>query len=225
LDFRHKFEANLIKIDINIINLKNNVQMKSFNSIRKYGLALLAMMVMLTAANAQSRYKHVPRVKVDKKYTEKVTIKEKKSTATATTASYVNVEETNTVAETPVVTENTTVASNNQEVVVANHKTKSVVKHHPVIKTNKKANHDAFTKKAKDNSKLMDVKDVKKSALEKWVLIMIILYAVGIVFLILAFVFLFALYSYALYYVFLIIGVLCLLAASIILPLGLAGVI
>lgn len=203
--------------------------MKSLNSIRKYGLALLAMMVMLTAANAQSRYKHVPRVKVDKKYNEKVTIKEKKNTATTTTASYMEVEKTNTVAETPVITtsENTTVVSNTEEVVVVNNKTKTVVKHKPVVKTNKKANHDAFTKKAKDNSKLMDVKDVKKSAMEKWVLIMIILYAAGILFLILAFVFLYTLTYTAigLYYAFLILGLLCLLAASIILPLGLAGVI
>lgn len=200
--------------------------MKSLNSIRKYGLALLAMMVMLTAATAQSRYKHVPRVKVDKKYS-KVTNTETK-VAPTTTASYVNVEETNTVAETPVVnaSENTTVASNTEEVVVVNHKTKAVVKH-KMVKTNKKANHDAFTKKGKDNSKLMDVKDVKKASMEKWVLIMIILYAAGILFLILAFVFLYTLYAsgVGLYYAFLIIGLLCLLAASIILPLGLAGVI
>ncbi len=201
--------------------------MKSFNSLKNYGLALLAMMLMLTAANAQSRYKHVPRVKVDRKYTEKVTVKEKKSANTTTTA-FINVEENNTVAtETPVVTstENTTVASTTEDVVIVNNKTNNVVKHNKVVKNNKKADRDAFTNKVKDNSKLLDVKDVQKTAMEKWVLIMIILYAVGIVFLILAFVFLYAIFSAALYYVFLIIGLLCLLAASIILPLGLAGVI
>jgi hypothetical protein len=200
--------------------------MKSFNSLKKFGLALVAMTLMLTAANAQARYKHVPRVKIDK--TPAVaTVQEQKATNTTTTQ-IMNVSETNVAtneAITPAIENNSTVASSTEEVVIADFKTKTVVQHNKIVKNNKKADQNVFTNKVKNNSKLMDVKDVKKTNLERWLLIFIILMAVGIVFLILAFVFLFALYSLALYYVFLIIAVLCLIAAGVILPLGLAGVI
>jgi ABC-type multidrug transport system fused ATPase/permease subunit len=206
--------------------------MKTLNSLKHFGLALIAMTLMLTAANAQARYKHVPRVKVDKMERAKIT--GTKKTSTKTTTQYINIEENKAVASdvpaTVNATENTEVASSSEEVVVVNKKTKSIVKHNKVVKVkkNKKANTDSFTNKVKENSKLMDIKDVKKSALAKWVIIMIILFAVGLLFLILAFVFLYAgILTYAtlfLYYIFLIIGLLCIAGGGVVLTLGLMGV-
>ncbi len=201
--------------------------MKSLNSIRNYGLALLAMVIMIASANAQSRYKHVPRVKVDKK-TEKITLPQEKAVATPTTSAYLAVEETNTTAAEPVVNaENTTVASSTDEVVTINHKTKSVIKHDKVEKNNKKTDRSSFTKKVKENSKLLDVKDVKKANLQKWLLYMIICLIVAVVFTILAVALAVALIyggAYALIYVFWAIAALAWLGAIIFLILGLAGV-
>lgn len=200
--------------------------MKSLNSFKNYGLALIAMTLMLTAANAQSRYKHVPRVKVDGKKIEKVTMPEE-VVVTPTTAAVMNVNESNVVAIEPSSNvENTTVASVSEDVVVLNHKSNSVVNHDKVVKNNKKANRDTFTNNAKEKSRLMDVKDVKKSNMEKWVLYMIICLIVALIFTILAIVFLYSL-SYSLlflYYIFLAIATLAWIGAIVFLILGLAGV-
>ena len=197
--------------------------MKTLNSMKNYGLALIAMMLMLTTANAQARYKHVPRVKIDAKTMEKLTIPEKKAVST-TTAAYLNVEENNVVAtESTVNVENTTVASTSEEVVVIN-KTTPVVKHNKVIKNNKKANISPFTKKVKESSKLMDVKDVKKSAMAKWVLYMIICLIAALIFTILFVIFGYAVFIYALYLVFLILALIAWVGAGLFLTLGLAGI-
>lgn len=199
--------------------------MKSLNSFKNYGLALIAMTLMLTAANAQSRYKHVPRVKVDGKKVEKVTTQE--VAAPTTTAAVMNVEANNTVATEPTVNvENTAVASVAEDVVVLNHKSNSVINHKKVVKNNKKADRDGFTKTTKESSKLLDVKDVKKSNMAKWVLYMIICLIAALIFTILAIVFLYSL-SYSLiflYYIFLAIATLAWIGAIVFLILGLAGV-
>src|SRR5688572_11698754 len=138
--------------------------MKTLNILKRGGLALLAFCFMLSMANAQARYKHMPRVKVDKQ--AKTTVVEQKSAVNATTAAIINTESNTTIAsEVTAPVENTTVASTTEEVVVVETKTTSAVKDQTVVKENKKADHNAFTKKVKENSKLMDVKDVKKSAM------------------------------------------------------------
>ena len=160
--------------------------MKTLNSIKNYGLALVAMTLMLTAVNAQARYKHVPRVKVDTQKTEKSALPQEKA-ANTIAAAFINVEENTPVAtETVANIENTTVASTTEDVVTVNNKTKSVVKHHKVVKNNKKVHSDGFTKNVKKNSKVMEVKDVKKSALARWILYMIICLAAALLFTILA---------------------------------------
>src|SRR5688500_18974155 len=168
--------------------------MKSLNSLKKFGLALVAMTLMLTAANAQQRYKHMPRVKIDKNRVETVSTNETKATST-TTAQMSNIEENVAMNEatTPVIENNSTVAST-ENVVVIETKTKSVVKHSKVVKEKRNADKNVFTKTVKENSKLMDVKDVKKSNMETWLMIFIILLAVGMLFIILAIVFTFAIY-------------------------------
>lgn len=200
--------------------------MKTLNSLKKFGLAMVAMTLMLTAANAQQRYKHMPRVKIDKNRVETVSTNQTKATST-TTAQMSNIEENVAAneASTPIVDNNSTVAST-ENVVVLETKTTSVVNHHKVVKQERNADKNVFTKSVKENSKLMDVKDVKKSNMETWLMIFIILLAVGMLFIILAIVFTFAIYTLAvLALIFYIIGALCLIAAGIILPLGLAGVI
>lgn len=195
--------------------------MKTLNSMKNYGLALLAMMVVLTAANAQSRYKHVPRVKVDKKQTVKVNTP-KEVAINTTTAEFIQEESNNVVAtEIATVNENTTVASVSEEhVVVNNNKTNAVVHHNKVVKNNKKADKDSFTNTVKNNSKLMDVKDVKKTALERWLLWMIICLAIAVVFTIIGAIFWYNIVGL----IFFIIGALAWLGAVIFLILGLAGI-
>jgi hypothetical protein len=195
--------------------------MKTLNVLKRGGLALVAFCFMLTLANAQARYKHMPRVKVDKQ--AKATVVEQTPT---TTAAIINTEN-NVAITTPVAENTTTVASTNEEVVVLETKTTSAVKHQSIVKQNKKADHNAFTKKVKENSKLMDVKDVKKTALQKWLLYMIICLAIAVLFTILAAVlaitFIYA-GLYGLYVLFWIIAGLAYAAALVFLILGLTGV-
>jgi hypothetical protein len=92
------------------------------------------------------------------------------------------------------------------------------------VKTNKKIDLVSFTQKLLKHDGILKVQDIKKTNLETWVMIMIILYAAGVLFLILALIFLFATVSYGGYLAFIILAILCLLGASIVLTLGLVGV-
>jgi len=198
--------------------------MNSLNSLKKFGLAVVATTLMLTAANAQQRYKHVPRVKIKK---QEVAVVENEQTYTTTTSQMMVAEEKTTPVvneSVATVSETAPVVASTENNVVAVTKTKSVVSHNKVEKLNHKASKESFTNKVKDNSKLMDVKDVKKSNMEKWLLIMIILLAVGLVFLILGVVLTFAVFS-PIGWIFYIIGALCWTGAGIVLILGLTGVI
>lgn len=217
--------------------------MKALNSFKKYGLALLAMMVMLTAANAQSRYKHVPRVKVDKKYEQKVAVKEKKN-STTTTASYMNVEE-NTVAETPVTTDNSTVASTSNDVVVADKAPSNITEKANHKKSNKKIGakksnflnpfamiKDTFKKTMEKQTKLFKATDNKKAMMERWKLLMILFFIIGGALLITGIIIYAVSFSTGTYlggaywagYIMIWLGVACITAAVVFLILGLVGV-
>ena len=195
-------------------------------SIKNYALALVAMLVMVAGVNAQSRYKHMPRVKVDKTYVKPEVKKEKPST---TTASYVNTEvNTNTEVATDPVAENTTVASSTkEEVVIENHKTKSVVKNNKKVKTVKSKKtvnfKEMFNNMVKKSSKLFEVKKVEKTSLQTWLLLVIILGAAGLFLIILYLILFFATFSLWLWFLWLL-GVLCITAAIVFLVLGLTGV-
>jgi hypothetical protein len=200
--------------------------MKTLNILKRSGLALIAFCFMLTIANAQARYKHMPRVKIEKQPRTVVVGQEK--TMGTTTAAIVNTEANTSVATestTPVI-ENTTVASNNEDVVVLETKTKSVVKHKKAIKSKRTADKNVFTKRVKENSKLMDVKDVKKAALQRWLMLMIIFLAIGVLCIILALVFSFTylLSLYVLATILYIVGALLITAGLVFLVLGLTGV-
>lgn len=180
---------------------------------------------MYNTSSAQVRYRHVPRVKVDGQKSAKRTVREEKIVS-STTSIFENEEaaDMKTAYEPQVNIENTSIVSTSDEILVADIKTTSVVKHKGALKNNKKSGRDLFTQKVKENSKLMDVKDVKKTNMEKWLICMIILYAFGLIFMIVAFIFLAYSYFYlTLSYVFIIIGAVCLLAASIMPLLGLTG--
>lgn len=209
--------------------------MKSFGNVYRYWVVLIVIISVTPLLDAQVRYKHVPRVKVDKKLTEQSTVSEYKI-LTTTTAEFINIEEnTPVITENAINIENTTVVSNTDEVVVICNKTQSewqgrtdkpVIDHYKVVSRKKNADRDVFTNKIKKNSKLMEVKEVKKTtALELWLIIFIICLALGTIFLIISLVMLFSVgYSVlSIYYIFVIIAVAFLLAANILLPLGLKG--
>ena len=100
-----------------------------------------------------------------------------------------------------------------------------VVTHHNPFKLNLKDKiGDVYTKKLKNNSKLLEVKDVKKAQMARWMLFMIIALAAALFFIIMAIIFGYAVFVYALYILFWILAGLCFIAAFLFLVLGLTGV-
>lgn len=193
--------------------------MKTRKYFRSWGLTLIAIMLMIGITNAQSRYKHLPRVKVEVKKTEKVDHGTQKIT---TTSKLIEVEETGLLpVENITYVENTTVASTNEEVIIVTEKTRPVVKSDPIVRIRKIIDRDIFTTTLKENSRLMEVKEVKKTYLQKWLLIMIILLAVGVVCFILGAIFSF---TFGFGWIFWTLGGLCWVAALVVLILGLTGV-
>jgi len=186
-------------------------------TLKKCSFVLLLLLIVSPIANAQSRYKH-PRVKVDKVYTEDKPVKvDRNEVIIPLEIEHEPVVVTNIVEPTEVAT------TTSKEIVVANEK-KSTSHLPKVEKKIKKANKDAFTQKVKDESKLMEVKDVKKPALIGYLLWFIIILLLGAALFVLAFVFL-GVIVYSLYYVFLVFGIVGLTIALFILIFGLAGII
>lgn len=188
-------------------------------------LMMLVMMSMLAVTvSAQRMHKH-PRVTVK---ANKVTLNKKGSKdaekvmmpATATLMQEENV--ANAESETLV-----------NEVAVATTETKAEVKNarknivNSVVVKDVKQMFDfsTYAQQLKEHSRLMKVKDVEKTALEKWILWMIILFAAALVFSILAVVFFYAITVWALSTIFWILAGLCWLGGLIVLVLGLVGVI
>jgi membrane-bound ClpP family serine protease len=190
--------------------------MKKIITLKRCSIILFMLLIISPLANAQSRYKH-PRVKVDKVRTEEKPVNIHKNEV------IIPLEiENEPVVETNVIepTEVATVSS--KDIVVKNQKKSS---HFPKLeKKIKKANKDVFTQKVKDESRLMEVKDVKKTALIGYLLWFIIVLILGIALFVLAFVFL-GIIAYSLYYVFLVFGIVGLAIALFILIFGLAGII
>ena|SRR5688572_20442388 len=221
--------------------------MKTLNSIKHYAVVIVVMTLMITAANAQRRYNHLPRVKVEKHYASQGETELKPSSGinTVNALNENGVQLVTTTADvivTPAtnVVENTTVVTASDDVEVVKTKTVSKTK----IKTDKKKNtqtlnkfnpfkwnmkekiNELYTKKLKENSKLLDVKDTKKSQMARWLLLMIIFLGVGLLLIILAVIFTFT-YSYGLYVmatIFYIIGSLLIVAGLVFMVLGLTGV-
>lgn len=188
-------------------------------------LMMLVMMSMLAVTvSAQRMHKH-PRVTVK---ANKVTLNKKGSKdaekvmmpATATLMQEENV--ANAESETLV-----------NEVAVATTETKAEVKNarknivNSVVVKDVKQMFDfsTYAQQLKEHSRLMKVKDVEKTALEKWLMWMIILLAAAFFFTILAVIFSYAVYVPALWIIFWILAGLCWTGAIIVLILGITGVI
>lgn len=191
--------------------------MEKIVTLKKYSIIILLLFIISPIANAQSRYKH-PRVKVDKVYTEEKPVSSRKNEVIIPLETkIVPVVENNSI-------EPTGVATITSEEIVLNDEKKSTTKIPQVEKKVKKANKDAFTQKVKQESKLMEVKDVKKTAIIGYLLWFIIVLLLGIALFVLAFVFL-GIIAYSLYYVFLVFGIVGLAIALFILIFGLAGIL
>lgn len=189
-------------------------------------IAILAIvMVFGLSLNAQRQYKH-PRVKVKAETQSQVKVKKEKVNApvvTPVTETVVN-NETATLENTTTV-ESTTTASTEGNVTVKETHKPLVKKQVTDVKEKKHTRAELvnFTQKLLKHTNLMKVQDIKKTNMETWVLVMIILYAAGFLFLILAVVFIFALYS-PIAWIFWLLMALCWIGASVVLILGLTGV-
>lgn len=187
-------------------------------------MMLLLMSMLAVTVSAQRMHKH-PRVTVK---ANKVTMNKKGSKdaekvmmpATATLMQEENV--ANAESETLV-----------NEVAVATTETKAEVKNarknivNSVVVKDVKQMFDfsTYAQQLKEHSRLMKVKDVEKTALEKWLMWMIILLAAAFFFTILAVIFGYAVYVPALWIIFWILAGLCWTGAIIVLILGITGVI
>lgn len=195
-------------------------------SMKAKGLMMLSiMMTIAVSISAQRMYKH-PRVTVK---TNKVHLNKNK--ATAKEAEKLVIPTTTTVLEEEIVA-NTEIEFLEHEVTVASTETKSAVKN---IRKNLVKSFEmkdvknvfdftTYGQQLTEHSRLMKVKEVQKTALEKWLLWMIILFALAFLFTIIAVIF--GVYiSGALSIIFWILAGTCWFGGIIVLILGLAGVI
>lgn len=199
--------------------------MKSFYTLKKTGLVLMTMLIMLPIANAQVRYKHVPRVKVDARKTEVPIAVEKAVTPPTATASYSNTEsKIDIIAQEELAIENTSVSLNTKEIIINKKKTQNVMKHSPIAITKIKSKNQPFGDQIKKESKVFNVSDVKKtSGALSYLLWFFIVLLLCIAFFVLAFIF-FSSY-FAIYPIFLTIAIVVLVIAAFILIFGLTGMI
>ncbi len=195
--------------------------MKTMYQFKKWGLILIAMAILSPLANAQARYKHVPRIRVDKK--EVVETPEKKVSVKATEVSIPTDIPPVAVQEEQIQQEKTLVASSDERSTITYHKKAGSI-HQDAVKSEYKPNKEAFTERVKSKSSLMHVKEVKKTNIIGYLLWFLIVLLLGIALFTLAFIFL-SIIAYSLYYVFLVFGIVGLSIALIILIFGLAGII
>lgn len=196
--------------------MKTNLNLKSF-------VLLLVLSVMAVTVSAQRQYKH-PRIKVKASKIENKQAEVNKSAEASPVSSVILQEEhiaSNEIANEEIALVSTDKkAENKAKVKFVFSETANVVKSmkHPF-------DFVSFSNKMKEHTRLLKVKDVQKTAMEKWLLIAIILYAAAVVFMILAIVGEYAVYSYGMWIAFWILFAFAITAATIVLVLGLVGVI
>jgi hypothetical protein len=182
------------------------------------------MVIVFPQAVAQARYKHLPRVRIEKTTEEKPVVTEKINIPVAV--------ENNITQEEFITPEVTEVAVVNPENVVlvpekkaGNINLKTIEEQDPSKKT--QDHKQAFSESVKKKSYLLEVKEVKtvkKTMIIGYLLWFFIVLLIGVAVFILAFVFL-GIIAYSLYYIFLVFGILGLTIALLILIFGLTGVI
>jgi hypothetical protein len=191
---------------------------------KKFTTTFLAFLLLIGIASAQSRYKHLPRVKIEPKQTVKTSKQDKLTNQPATIHFITEVEESAPTINISTADENEVATASAETVTTTSKKhTTKINRQHP-IKTTRKVNMQSFTEKIKANGKLLDIKDLQKTNMETILLVMILLYIVGGVMLIIGLVLLLATYNFTTGLVLLLIGSGLLLAASTILTLYRLGI-
>lgn len=200
--------------------------MKTMMNVK--GLMMLVMMSMLAVTvSAQRLHKH-PRITVK---ANKVTLNKKGSNDAEkvmmpATASLMQEEKVANV-ESEILANEVAVATTETKAEVKNVR-KNIVNSVVVKDVKQMFDFSTYAQQLKEHSRLMKVKEVEKTALEKWILWMIILFAAAFVFTIMAVIFGVALLNsagWALATVFWILAGLCWMGGLIVLILGLVGVI
>ncbi|MCX7744133.1 MAG: YccS/YhfK family membrane protein [Flavobacteriales bacterium] len=219
----YKFVQNNLILEL---NLKKTFNMKTTMYVKS--LMMFVMMAMLAVTvSAQRIHKH-PRitVKANKVEQKKKNANDAENVVLPTTATVMQ-EENIANAETEALVNEVAVATVDSKVEV-NKVRRSIAKSVDVKDIKHLFNFATYSQKLTEHSRLMKVKEVQKTALEKWLLWMIILFSAAFLFTILAVIFGLALYStagWALATVFWILSGLCWLGGLIVLVLGLVGVI
>lgn len=201
-----------------------------FESTRRISVMVLAIIICSGLVNAQSRYKHVPRVKVDVKHKKETTINQPETVNFQELNMSAPVENSTNMVSSENPVEETIVASTIEEPVLATHKTKnSGLTKAPVkqVKEKRKGNFDLFGDHFNIKSKLLKVKSVEKAQGTVGVILLISFYVLAILFTVLCIVFLLDVNpgSFTLFLVFLILAIVFALAGSIMLTLLKLGVI
>jgi hypothetical protein len=191
--------------------------MKTICTLKSWSITILIMIVILSPALAQARYKHLPRVKIEKQIQEEPIVKQTVNTPVFLEAKK-EVEPVipTTIIEEPVAQTNFLSSTPHEKVGIV----KIKVKKEELQKQDK----NAYSEHAKIKRHLLDAKDVKKTHIIGYLLWFLIVLLLGIAIFVLAFVFL-GIIAYSLYYIFLIFGIVGLAIALLILIFGLTGVI
>lgn len=203
--------------------------MNTKNLLKKISTTLFVLVLALTTAAAQGRYKHLPRVKVDVNRTEKSIVEKKTKNVEVnqtTTANLVVEESPSNEIASSTITENVEVASaNTDEIMVVQEKSKTSIKQKKAVKAKKKVDIQFFTQQIKEKSKLLDVKDTEKTNANIPLILLIVFYILAVIFTVLCIVFLLGSgYNFTLFLVFLILALVFALAASVLLTLMKIGV-
>lgn len=199
--------------------------MKTIYLFKKWGLVLLTLLITLPMVHAQSRYRHVPRVKVDAKQTIKSTNPEVILNQQALTPIIMQENEVVAIkANEDIAPENVTASGSNSEVTSVSSKKSGLIKYKPIIKSKTKVKTETYGDKVKSESRFLDVKDAQKTALLGYLLWFIFVLVLVIALFTLAFVFLY-LVAFTLHYVFLSLGIAALVILALILIFGLTGLI
>lgn len=186
---------------------------------------MLALMTMLTVTvSAQRMHKH-PRitVKANKVELNKKDGKDAKELNMPATAALMQ-EENVAKAETENLLNEVAVATTETKAEVKQVR-KNIVKSEVVKDSKKVLDFTTYAQQLTEHNRLMKVKEVEKTALETWLMWMIILFAAAFLFTILAVVFGYAVFVPALWVIFWIFAGLCWTGGIIVLILGITGII
>ncbi len=187
-------------------------------------ITLVFMFTLTFAVSAQRMHKH-PRVtvKANKVELNKKNGKEAEKLITPTTVTVMQ-EENVAKAETETLVNEVAVATTETKAEVKQVK-KNIVKSIEVKDAKNVLDFTTYAQQLTKHSRLMKVKEVQKTAMESWLMWMIILFAAAFFFTIMAIIFGYAVYVPALWIIFWILAGLCWTGGFVVLILGITGVI